>query len=57
MTWRGSQALRSYCNEIGATFHLLKEGTLWVNKAELYIGLIKELVRQDMKEAGSPVSF
>ena len=38
---------------MGTTLRVLEEGTPWANKAELYIGLIKEAVRKDMKEAGS----
>ena len=33
----------------------LEEGTPWANKAELYIGLIKEAVRKDMRESNSPL--
>jgi hypothetical protein len=33
---------------------VLEEGTPWANKAELYIGLIKEAVRKDMKESNCP---
>ena len=34
---------------------MLEQGTKWANKAELCIGLLKEAVRQDMKESGSPI--
>jgi hypothetical protein len=37
-------ALKRFCQEIGTTMCVLEEGTLWSNKAELYIGLIKEAV-------------
>jgi hypothetical protein len=50
-----SQELRQFCNDMGTTLHILEEGTPWANKAELYIGLIKEAVRKDMKEADSPI--
>ena len=39
-----SRSLRKVCGEIGSTLHVLEELTPWVNKAELYIGLIKEAV-------------
>jgi hypothetical protein len=39
-----SQDMRKFCNEIGTTLRALEEGTSWSNKAELYIGLIKEVV-------------
>ena len=39
-----SQAVRKFCNDIGTTIWALEEGTPWSNKAELYIGLLKEAV-------------
>jgi transposase InsO family protein len=52
-----SQALRKFCSDIGTTLRHLEEGTPWANKAELYIGLIKEAVRKDMKESPCPLAF
>jgi hypothetical protein len=43
--------------EIGTTLRVLEEGTPWANKAELYIGLIKEAVRKDMKDSDCPLAF
>ena len=43
-----SSEVKKFCNDIGATLRALEEGTPWSNKAELYIGLIKEAVRKDM---------
>eukprot|EP00957_Ditylum_brightwellii_P048265 3663103-Ditylum_brightwellii.AAC.1 len=43
--------MRAFCAEIGTTLRVLEEGTLWANKAELYLGLIKEAVQKDMKES------
>ena len=42
-----SQEVRKFCNDIGTTLRALEEGTPWSNKAELYIGLLKEAVRED----------
>ena len=39
-----SQEVRKFCNNIGTTLRALEEGTPWSNKAELYIGLLKEAV-------------
>ena len=39
-----SQEVRKFCNDIGTTLRALEEGTPWSNKAELYIGLLKEAV-------------
>ena len=35
----------------------MEENTPWSNRAELYIGLIKESVQKDMKQADSPLAF
>ena len=52
-----SSAVKQFCNDIGTSLHALEEGTHWSNKAELYIGLIKEAVRKDMHESDSPLVF
>jgi hypothetical protein len=52
-----SKEMRSFCNEIGTTLRALEEGTPWANKAELYIGLIKEAVRKDMKSSNCPIAM
>ena len=52
-----STAVRQFCSDIGTTLRALEEGTPWVNKAELYIGLIKEAVRKDMRQSDSPLVF
>jgi hypothetical protein len=54
---QSSQKLRKFCSEMGTTLRYLEEGTPWANKAELYIGLIKEAVRKDMKESNCPLVF
>jgi hypothetical protein len=54
---QSSQKLPKFCSDIGTTLRLLEEGTPWANKAELYIGLIKEAVRKDMKESNCPLAF
>ena len=50
-----SQELRRFCSEMGTTLRVLEEGTPWANKAELYIGILKEAVRKDMKESNCPL--
>eukprot|EP00957_Ditylum_brightwellii_P034733 2632588-Ditylum_brightwellii.AAC.1 len=39
---RTSHSMRACCAEIRTVLRVLEEGTPWANKAELYIGLIKE---------------
>ena len=50
-----SSEVKKFCNDIGTTLRALEEGTPWSNKAELYIGLLKEAVRKDMHESNSPL--
>ena len=50
-----SQEVRKFCNAIGTTLQALEEGTPWSNKAELYIGLLKEAVQKDMLESDLPM--
>ena len=50
-----SQPLRQFCSDIGTTLRALEENTPWANRAELYIGLIKEATRKDMKESDCPL--
>ena len=52
-----SSEVKKFCNDIGTTLRALEEGTPWSNKAELYIGLIKEAVRKDMCESNFPLCF
>jgi hypothetical protein len=54
---RKSENLRKCLGEIGTTLRVLEEGTPWANKAELYIGSIKEAVRKDMKRSNCPLAF
>ena len=50
-----SSEVKKFCNDIGTTIRAQEEGTPWSNKAELYIGLIKETVRKDMCKTNSPL--
>ena len=50
-----SHNVQKFCNDIGTTLRTLEEGTPLSNKAELYIGLLKEAVRKDMHETNSPM--
>ena len=50
-----SQDIKRFLGEIGTTLRILEEGTPWANRAELYIGLLKEAVRKDMKESDCPL--
>ena len=52
-----SDDLKKFCQSIGTSLRVLEEGTPWSNKAELYIGIIKEAVRKDMKISAAPLAF
>ena len=40
--------VNKFCNIIGSTLRLLEQGTQWDNMAEMYVGLLKEVVCKDM---------
>ncbi len=50
-----SYDVRHFCHQIGTTLCVLEEHTQWANKAELYIGLLKEGIRKDMRESHCPL--
>ena len=50
-----SNAVRRFCNQVGTTLKILEVNTPWANRAELYIGLLKEAVRRDMRASNSPM--
>ena len=47
--------VRDLCIKIGSILRVLEEGTQYANRVELYIGLLKEGVRKDMRESHSPL--
>jgi hypothetical protein len=47
--------VKEFCTQIGTTLKVLEAQTQWANRAELYIGLIKEATRKDMRASGSPL--
>ena len=52
-----SDEVKQFLHKIGSSLRILEEGTPWANRAELYIGLLKEAVRKDMKDSSSPLAF
>ena len=47
--------VRDFLTQIGTTLRVLEANTQWANRAELYIGLLKEAIRKDMRETNSPL--
>ena len=45
------------CRDIITILGVLKEGAPWANDSELYINLIKESVRKDMKKSDCQIAF
>jgi hypothetical protein len=52
-----SNAVKSIAREMDLTLKVLEESTQWANLAELYIGLMKESIREDMRTSDSPIVF
>ena len=52
-----SNEVVQFCHKIGTSLRLLEESTQWANRAELYVGLIKEAVRKDLRESNAPLVF
>ena len=52
-----SLEVKHFCQDIGTSLRVLEEGTPWANRAELYIGLLKEPIGKDIKEACAPLVF
>jgi hypothetical protein len=50
-----NNATRRFCHQVGTIMRVLEEGTPWANRAELYIGLLKEAVRQDLRQSNAPI--
>lgn len=50
-----SNDVKRFCDQVGTTLRTLEKGTPWANRAELYIGLLKEAVRKDMRATNSPM--
>jgi hypothetical protein len=47
---------RCFCHQVGTIMHVLEEGAPWANRAEMYIGLLKEAVRQDcLHQSNAPM--
>ena len=52
-----SNELDKITKDMGCKLKFLERKTQWANLAELYIGLLKEAVRKDMKDTDSPLKF
>jgi hypothetical protein len=48
---------KKFCNEVGTILRKLEVGTPWANRAELYIGLLKEATRKDLRRSNAPMAL
>ena len=50
-----SNEVKRLCDQFGTTLKILEAGTPWANRAELYIGWLKEAVRKDLRASNAPM--
>ena len=50
-----SNAVKHFGQQVGLTLRVLEESTQWANRAELYIGLLKESIRKDLRVSNCPL--
>ena len=50
-----SGQVRCFCDQVGTTLRILEAHTPWANRAELYIGILKEAVRKDLRASNAPM--
>jgi hypothetical protein len=47
--------VKDFCTQMGTTLSILEAETQWANRAELFVGLVKEATRKDLRESGLPI--
>ena len=52
-----SGKVRRFCDQVGTTLRILEAHTPWANRAELYIGLLKEATRKDLRSSNAPMAL
>ena len=50
-----SSHVKRFSQQVGLTLRVLEESTQWANRAELYIGLLKEAIRKDLRTSNCPL--
>ena len=50
-----SGEVRRFCDQVGTTLKILEAHTPWTNRAELYIGILKEATRKDLRSSNAPM--
>ena len=54
---QASPTVRRFFDQFGTTLRVLGTGNTWENRAEIYIGLLKEAVRCDMRQSNSTMTL
>ena len=52
-----SSKVKKLAKDMDLTLKILEESTQWANLAELYIGLMKEAIREDLRTSDCPIIF
>ena len=52
-----SHELKQFCRKNGTPLKVLEEGTSWENLFELYVGIMKEVVSEYVKEVDSSLEL
>ena len=50
-----SGKVRRFCDQVGTTLKIPEAHTPWANRAELYIGILKEATRKDLRSSNAPM--
>ena len=50
-----SKQVRKFCHQVGNTLRLLEEPTKCENRDEIYTGLLKESIREDIRASNFPM--
>ena len=51
----GNQNVKRFAHQVGLTLKFLERNSPWSNRVELYIGLLKEAVRKDLRATDTPM--
>ena len=49
--------VKKFALDVGTTLRVLEESTQWANRAKLYIVMLKESIRKDLRRSHSPMSL
>ena len=52
-----SKQVRRFCHQVGTTLRVLEESTQWANRAELYVGIFKDAIKQDLNRSNCPAKL